>query len=143
MSPSPSAPAVDDLRLVAAVARCGSVGAAARELLVSQPSASQRLGRLERRAGVRLFERDTLGARPTVAGREMVLQAEHILGHLDGVYDAVRTATAQRSLHVGSFDSLAAALFPVLDELLVGVRLDQRVDHGDRMLAWVGEGTMD
>ncbi|NYD43476.1 LysR family transcriptional regulator [Nocardioides panaciterrulae] len=140
MDPSPS---VDDLRLVAAVTRTGSVGAAARELRVSQPSASQRLGRLERRIGLVLFDRDTQGARPTVAGREMAHQAEHILGHLGRVYDVVRTATAERELHVGSFDSIAASLFPVLDAALEGVPLRQRVDHGDRLVEWVGEGTMD
>ncbi|HEY5785932.1 MAG TPA: LysR family transcriptional regulator [Microlunatus sp.] len=60
-----------DLRLVAAVARLGSLGAAARELLVSQPSASQRLAALERRCGLRLFDRDNSGARPTAAGSAM------------------------------------------------------------------------
>jgi len=140
MDPSPS---VEDLRLVAAVGRTGSVGAAARELRVSQPSASQRLGRLERRTGLVLFERDTQGARATAAGREMVHQAEHILGHLDRVYDVVRTASAERELHVGSFDSIAHSLFPALDEALDGVPLRQRVDHGDRLVEWVGEGTMD
>ncbi len=140
MDPSPT---VEDLRLVAAVGRAGSVGAAARELRVSQPSASQRLARLERRIGLVLFDRDTQGARPTVAGREMVHQAQHILGHLDRVYDVVRTATAERELHVGSFDSIAASLFPTLDAALEGVPLQQRVDHGDRLVEWVGEGTMD
>jgi hypothetical protein len=73
----------------------------------------------------------------------MVHQAEHILGHLDRVYDVVRTASAERGLHVGSFDSIAASLFPALDEALDGVPLRQRVDHGDRLVEWVGEGTMD
>ena len=49
----------------------------------SQPSASQRLAALERRAGVELFDRDTTGARPTAAGTEMVANAQHVLGHLE------------------------------------------------------------
>jgi DNA-binding transcriptional LysR family regulator len=140
MSTSPS---VEDLRLVAAVARTGSVGAAARELRIAQPSASQRLSRLERRVGVPLFTRDPLGARPTVPGREMVSQAEHILGHLDRVYDVVRTSSSDQPVRVGSFDSIADALFPVLDELLADAMLEQRVDHGHRLLEWVSEATMD
>lgn len=128
---------------MAAVARTGSVGAAARELQVAQPSASQRLSRLERRVGVPLFIRDPLGARPTVAGQEMVGQAEHILGHLDRVCDVVRTSASEQPLRVGSFDSIADAVFPVLDELLDGVMVEQRVDHGHRLLEWVSEATMD
>jgi DNA-binding transcriptional LysR family regulator len=138
-----ASPDVEDLRLVVAIGRAGSVGAAARELQVSQPSASQRLSRLERRIRLVLFDRDTQGARPTAAGREMIHQGEHILGHLERVYDVVRTASAERELHIGAFDSIAGALFPALDEALEGVPLRQRVDHGDRLVEWVGEGTMD
>ena len=140
MDPSPS---IEDLRLVGAVERTGSVGAAARELRVAQPSASQRLTRLERRCGTMLFERDTRGARPTAAGREMARQAHHILGHLEGVYGAVCAAAETRPLTVGTFPSLAEALFPVLDEALAAVPLDPRADHGDRLVDWVAEGTMD
>jgi DNA-binding transcriptional LysR family regulator len=140
MSPLPS---VDDLRLALAVARTSSIGAAARELQVSQPSASQRLGRLERQIGVRLFERDTRGARPTTAGRELVAQARHILGHLDHVYDATLAAAAAERLSVGTFASLDTTLFPVLDELLGDLAIDQRVDHGDVLVDWVAEGSMD
>ena len=66
-----SLPQVDDLRLVEAVLRHGSLGAAARELHISQPAASTRLATLERRIGERLFDRDTTGARPTPAGRAL------------------------------------------------------------------------
>ncbi|MDF8265282.1 LysR family transcriptional regulator [Luteipulveratus flavus] len=140
MSPSPS---VEDLRLVLAVRRAGSVGGAARELGTTQPSASQRLARVERRCGVTLFERDTTGARPTPAGLELARQAEHVLGHLDGMYAATVAATTTRTLVVGTFASLAAAVLPALDELLPDVPIDQRIDHGDQLIAWVAEGTMD
>src|SRR5688572_21603936 len=90
-------PEVDDLRLVDAIARHGSLGAAARELLVSQPSASQRLAALERRCGVRLFDRDNTGARPTAAGQEMVAEAGHILGHLERVFERSRRSEEHTS----------------------------------------------
>ena len=136
-----SLPEADDLRLVLAIAGTGSVGAAARQLQVSQPSASQRLARLERRAGVPLFDRDTQGARPTPAGAELARQAAHILGHLGGVFEAARAAADRRWPSVGTIASLAELVLPVVDLALDGV--DQVVDHGEHLIAWLDEGTLD
>jgi DNA-binding transcriptional LysR family regulator len=135
-------PEVDDLRLLRALGAAGSLGAAARRLQVSQPSASQRLARLERRVGVRLFERDTQGARPTAAGAELVRQAEHVLGHLERAFDAARDASATRALSVGTISSLVATVLPAL-VLRVDADVEQRVDHGDRLVEWLAEGTLD
>jgi DNA-binding transcriptional LysR family regulator len=136
-------PEVGDLRLVVAIARNGSVGAAARELLVSQPSASQRLAALERRCGVQLFARDTSGARPTAAGSEMVKDARHILGHLEGVFDRSRSAAMSDSMTVGTISSLAMLLFPALYVAVPHLRTTQVVDHGPRLVDWVAEGSLD
>ncbi|MFC9689042.1 LysR family transcriptional regulator [Kribbella sp. NPDC056951] len=138
-----SLPAVEDLRLVQAIARTGAVGTAARELRISQPSASQRLARLERLCGAKLFERDTRGARPTAAGAELARRADHILGHLEEVYDATRAAASGRRLVIGTFASLAPILFPVLDADLPDTEIVQQVDHGQFLVERVAEGTMD
>lgn len=138
-----SYPQVDDLRLVDAVARHGSLGAAARELLISQPSASQRLAALERRCGVRLFDRDTTGARTTAAGREMVAEAEHILGHLARVFERSRSAAESETITVGTIPSLAMLVFPALHVALPDLRISQLVDHGPRLVGWVAEGSLD
>ncbi|WP_112238900.1 LysR family transcriptional regulator [Kribbella monticola] len=137
-----SSPSVDDLRLVLTIVGTGSLGTAARELRISQPSASQRLARLERACDTQLFTRDTRGARPTAAGRELARRAEHILGHLDEVYPATRAASAGDRLVVGTFVSLAPILFPVLDAELPDVTIDQQVDHGQHLAQLVAEGTM-
>ena len=138
-----SSPSVEDLRLVQAVVRTGAVGTAARELRISQPSASQRLSRLERMCGTKLFERDTRGARPTPAGAELSRRADHILGHLEEVYDATRTAAAGQRLVIGTFASLAPILFPILDADLPDRDIQQQVDHGHFLVERVAEGTMD
>ncbi|MFC0623208.1 LysR family transcriptional regulator [Kribbella deserti] len=138
-----SLPSIEDLRLVLAISTGGSVGTAARELRIAQPSASQRLARLERACGTRLFDRDTRGARPTAAGIELARQAAHILGHLDNVYDAARAASADPRLVVGTFASLGAVLFPILDDELAPLAVEQRVDHGRQLVQFVAEGTMD
>lgn len=136
-------PEMADLRLVVAIARLGSVGAAARELLVSQPSASQRLAALERRCGVRLFDRDTSGARPTAAGNEMVAQARHILGHVESVFERSRSAAQSETMSVGTIPSLAMLLFPALHVAMPHIRTSQVVDHGRRLVDWVAEGSLD
>src|SRR4051794_31643531 len=133
----------EDLRLVLAVARTGSVGAAARRLRVTQPSASQRLARLERRTGLVLFDRDTQGARPTPAGVELARQADHILGHLGGALEAARAAGHRAVRRVGTIASLAERVLPALDAAWSGVDVEQVVDHGDRLVDWLDEGTLD
>ncbi|MDR7384030.1 LysR family transcriptional regulator [Promicromonospora iranensis] len=138
-----SYPTVEDLRLVDAVARHGSLGAAARELLVSQPSASQRLAALERRVGVTLFDRDTTGARPTAAGQEFREQAAHVLDHLGAIVDRTLVAARSRTVSVGTIPSLAGTLFAVLDVLLDDVVVQPEVEHGPRLLEWVERGTLD
>jgi DNA-binding transcriptional LysR family regulator len=138
-----SYPEVGDLRLVDAVARHGSLGAAARELLISQPAASQRLAALERRCGVRLFDRDTTGARPTAAGQEMVAEAGHILGHLERVFERSRAAAESETITVGTIHSLAMLVFPALHLALPHLRTSQIVDHGPRLVGWVAEGSLD
>src|ERR1700749_2455737 len=111
----------EDLQLVLSIARTGSVGAAARPPRppqVPQPSASQRLGRLERRAGLVLFERDTQGARPTPAGVGVARQAAHILGHLQGALEAARAAGRHPVRRIGTSSSLAERVLPALDASL-------------------------
>lgn len=138
-----SLPDVADLRLVEAVARHGSVGAAARELLVSQPAASQRIAALERRCGVALFDRDTQGARATAAGTEMAAQARHILGHLGDVFERARAAAQAPSLHVGTIPSLAPTVFLALAHALPDAAVAEVADHGPTLVGWVSEGSLD
>ncbi len=132
-----------DLELVLAIVRTGSVGAAARRLHVTQPSASQRLARLERRAGVVLFDRDTQGARATPAGAELARQADHILGHLAGALEAARSAGHHAVRRVGTISSLADRVLPVFGTALEDVVVEQYVEHGDRLVEWLEEGMLD
>jgi DNA-binding transcriptional LysR family regulator len=55
----------DDLRIAHAIARRGSLSAAARALGTTQPTVSRRLSALERRIGVKLFERGAAGLSPS------------------------------------------------------------------------------
>jgi DNA-binding transcriptional LysR family regulator len=66
------------IRYFLAVARCGSVSAAATELNVSQPSLSQQIIRLEQRVGFCLFERKPRGVEVTSAGLAFLKGVERI-----------------------------------------------------------------
>ena len=85
---------VTRLRVIDAVARHGSVTAAAKELNYSQPSVSHHLGRLEAETGAQLLQRAGRGIRLTPAGALLADRAAEILGRIDA-------ADAELSAHVG------------------------------------------
>jgi DNA-binding transcriptional LysR family regulator len=134
---------VEDLQLAVAVARHGSVGAAARELLVAQPSASRRLATLERRLGTPLFDRDTTGARPTPAGRELARLAARLLADLDALPDQVLAAVDAPSLSVGTIQALSPMVLTAVELELDGVTILPEIDHGPVLVRQVHEGTLD
>lgn len=97
---------VSRLRVLVAVARTGSVTAAAKELHYSQPSVSHHLARLEAETGARLVQRAGRGIRLTEAGRTLAERGAEILGRLDA-------AEAELSAHVGlSQGRVRLAAFP-------------------------------
>lgn len=69
----------NDLRLVLAIVRAGSLTSAAKALGVNHSTTFRRLGALEERLGVRLFERLPAGLyAPTSAGERMAATAERV-----------------------------------------------------------------
>lgn len=68
----------DDLRHFVAVARLGSLSAAARELRVEHTTVARRVDALEARLGVRLFDRLARGWRPTVEGERLLEPARRL-----------------------------------------------------------------
>lgn len=82
------------LRVLDAVARLGSVTAAAREMDYSQPSVSHHLARLEAETGAQLVQRVGRGIRLTQAGRLLADRAAEIIGRIDA-------ADAELAAHVG------------------------------------------
>lgn len=85
---------VTRLRVLVAVARHGSVTAAARALNYAQPSISHHIARLEAETGAQLLERVGRGIRLTDAGRLLAERAEEIIGRMDA-------AEAELAAHVG------------------------------------------
>jgi DNA-binding transcriptional LysR family regulator len=86
------------LRVLAAVARHGSVTEAAKELQYSQPSVSHHLSRLEAATGAKLVQRVGRGIRLTPEGELLASRATEILGRVDA---ATNELAAQVGLQAG------------------------------------------
>jgi DNA-binding transcriptional LysR family regulator len=68
----------DDLKHFLAVARCGSLGDAARSLKTSAATVGRRVAMLEKRLGARLFDRKRTGHSLTEAGEAIRIKAEEV-----------------------------------------------------------------
>jgi DNA-binding transcriptional LysR family regulator len=121
---------VTRLRVIDAVARHGSVTAAAKELHFSQPSVSHHLARLEAETGAQLLQRVGRGIRLTQAGRLLADRAAEIIGRIDA-------ADAELAAHVGlsagrvrlaGFASVIGSLLPHAAAVLAGRHPDLQIE---------------
>ncbi|GMA34007.1 transcriptional regulator [Demequina litorisediminis] len=107
-------PSLEELRMLLAVQRHGSLTAAAEELGVSQQAVSQRMRTLERRLGLSLLARSARGSRLTAHGR---LIADWATGVVDQVEALTAAAAALREdrdaqLSVAASLTIAELLMP-------------------------------
>ncbi|WP_163512614.1 LysR family transcriptional regulator [Fodinicola acaciae] len=105
---------VTRLRVLAAVARHGSVTAAAQALHYGQPSVSHHLARLEAETGAVLTQRVGRGIRLTEAGRRLAERAEEILGRLDAAEAELAELSGLHSgrVRMAAFPSAAGTFVP-------------------------------
>ncbi|HEY3734802.1 MAG TPA: LysR family transcriptional regulator [Streptosporangiaceae bacterium] len=102
------------LRVLEAVARNGSVTAAARELNYAQPSVSHHLARLEAETGATLFQRAGRGIRLTDAGRMLAERAAEILGRMEAAETELAAQVGLRDgrVRLAAFPSALGTLVP-------------------------------
>jgi DNA-binding transcriptional LysR family regulator len=102
------------LRVLAAVARHGSVTAAAEALHYAQPSVSHHLARLEAETGARLVQKVGRNIRLTDAGRLLAERAEEILGRLEQAEDELAAHTGLRAgrVRLAAFPSALGTFVP-------------------------------
>jgi DNA-binding transcriptional LysR family regulator len=123
---------VTRLRVLVAVARYGSVTAAARALNYAQPSISHHLARLEAETGARLLQRAGRGVRLTEAGRLLAERAEEIIGRLDAAESelAAHVGMRQGRVRLAAFPSALGTVVPA-----AAARLEAENPGVDLMLA--------
>jgi DNA-binding transcriptional LysR family regulator len=123
---------VTRLRVLVAVARHGSVTAAARALNYAQPSISHHIARLEAETGARLLQRAGRGVRLTEAGRLLAERAEEIIGRLDAAENELAAHVGLRHgrVRLASFPSALGTIVPA-----AAARLEAESPGMDLMLA--------
>jgi LysR family transcriptional regulator, low CO2-responsive transcriptional regulator len=118
------------------VVRTGSVTAAARELVVTQPSVSAAIAALERELGVKLTERAGRSLRPTPAGSAFAPYAAEVLGLLEqGARFACEVEEErQRTLRISAVTTAGEYLVPQLIQAFREHRpeFDISLDVGNR-----------
>ena len=125
----------DDLRFFLAVARAGSVSGAARALDVNHATVSRRVRTMERRVGVRLFERSPDGWTPTAAGLEMQESALRVESEIQAIERQVTGRDEQLvgPLRVATSDVATRTLMPTFRafaESHPGIELELVVSNG-------------
>ena len=111
---------VTRLRVLVAVARYGSVTAAARALNYAQPSVSHHLARLEAETGTKLIQRAGRGIRLTDAGRLLAERAAEVIGRLDAAENELAAYTGLRAgrLRLAAFPSALGTIVPAAAAML-------------------------
>ena len=122
---------VTRLRVLVAVARHGSVTAAARALNYAQPSVSHHIARLEAETVARLLQRAGRGVRLTDAGRLLADRAAEILGRLDAAENelAAHVGLRQGRVRLAAFPSALGTIVPA-----AAARLEAESPGTDLML---------
>ncbi|MDX8049875.1 LysR family transcriptional regulator [Lentzea sp. BCCO 10_0798] len=102
------------LKVLAAVARHGSVTEAAKQLHYSQPSVSHHLARLEAATGVKLVQRIGRGIRLTSEGQLLARRASEIVGRVDAATTELAAQVGLQSgrVRVAANASTAATIVP-------------------------------
>lgn len=137
------------LKVLAAVARHGSVTEAARELHYSQPSVSHHLARLEAATGVKLIQRVSRGIRLTPEGRLLADRAAEILGRVDAAANELAAQVGLQSgrVRLAANSSVLSTIVPKaaasLARMYPGLELSLFEQHPVEALRMLRHGEID
>ena len=108
------------LRVFLAVAQCGSLSRAARQIGSSQPTLSRQMSRLETQVGSALFERTRRGLRLTATGEALRLPAQRMQDHARewSLQAAGRSMSLQGTVRLTASEMVSAYLLPNVLRLL-------------------------
>ena len=133
---------LEQLRQLDAIAREGTISAAARVLHISQPALSRSLGRLETELGLRLFDRAGRRLVLNDAGRVALEHARQLLRDEQAMRGALEDLVRRtRALRVGTVAPaplwrLTALMTERFPELVLTSRMLPEDDGGIRCSKW-------
>ena len=138
-------PELRDFEVFLAVARTGSFGRAATELIVSQPAVSERVRRLETAVGTAVFERTTRGAALTPAGERLLPYAERCVALAEESVRVVNRGDATPRFVLAVHSTFAPRLVPLVLAALASLprRVAVRDAHSHEVEALVVDGVAD
>lgn len=138
------------LRYFVAVAQHGSISLAAQAVYIAQPALTRQIQALEEELGATVFERSARGVRLTEVGKQLLVDANRLLG------DAAATVERAQRVGRGEIGHLSIALpvmltlRPLLTEVLrifrheaPGVSLTLSHLLSDTQLEWLPTGRLD
>jgi DNA-binding transcriptional LysR family regulator len=137
------------LKVLAAVARHGSVTEAARELHYSQPSVSHHLSRLEAATGVKLVQRIGRGIRLTREGRLLANRAAEIIGRVDAASNelaaqvGLQTGRVRLAANSSVLSTIVPKAAPGLAQTYPGLELSLIERHPVEALQMLRHGEID
>ena len=107
---------LQQLRILAAVARTGTFSGAALELDLGQSTVSSAIAELEAELGVRLMQRGRAGATPTAAGERIVAHALRALDAAEAIQQeaSAETGALHGHLRIAAIRSAATRIAPAI-----------------------------
>ena len=138
-----------DLKWAIIASQHRSLRKAAEALNVRQSTLSRRLREMEAQLGAQLFERTNGGSRPTIAGREFLASAHHILAETDAALRKLKTRSRGENglLKIGIYASLSTGnLFATLVDhhrAFPDVEVHTVDGRHDRLLCAITNNTID
>lgn len=129
------------LQVFVAIARSGSVSAAAQRIHLSQPAASMALGQLEQALGSTLFDRGPRQLLLNARGRELLPRAEDILDRLDAFVEDDHSGPVTGDLRLGCSNTVGNYRVAELLGPFVGdqpqVNIEVEIGNTDQMVSHV------
>lgn len=137
------------LKVLAAIARTGSVTEAAKELHYSQPSVSHHLARLEEATGANLTQRVGRGIRLTPEGQLLANRATEIVGRVESASNELAAQIGLRAgrVRLAGFQSALSTIVPTAAATLArtypGIELNLVDVHPVDALRLLRQGEID
>lgn len=120
----------EQLQLIGAIRRAGSLAKAARELGVTPSAVSQQIAKIEALIGAQLVRRNNQGATLSPLGNVLAQHAAKVAAALQEADESIRRSTRDhaRRLRTGAFTSVATTVLP---DMLAALKLR----HPDAVLS--------